>query len=150
VVIGLDRVERPSDWRAFGDEPGAVYPDGGGTAEIEVAIPAPGRYAVWVKGAFHGRLDVAVDGRSVGSGRHDLSHAGQYVPLGDTELAAGRHAVTLRYEGDDLHPGSGGRPFALGPLVFGRDTADRPIDYVAPRRAGSLCGRSLDWIEAVR
>ena len=140
VVVGLDRVERPPAWRAYGDAPGAVYPGVGGTAQTEVSLPRSARYGLWVKGAFHGRLEVAVDGRPAAAKRHDLSHSGQYVPLGETQLAAGPHAVTLHYEADDLHPGSGGRPFALGPLVFGRDTADRPVEVLGAR-AGPLALR---------
>jgi hypothetical protein len=40
-------------------------------------------------------------------------------------------------------------PFGLGPLILSRFTADRPITYVRPGAARSLCGKSLDWIEVV-
>jgi len=68
--------------------------------------------------------------------------------LGEREVPAGMHRVTLRYAAGGLRPGSGGEPFALGPLVLGRATADLPVTYVRPADARSLCGKRLDWIEA--
>ena len=34
--------------------------------------------------------------------------------------------------------------------MLGRDTADLPVTFVEPENASSLCGKSLDWVEAVR
>ncbi|HLM26417.1 MAG TPA: hypothetical protein VK304_05560, partial [Thermoleophilaceae bacterium] len=57
--------------------------------------------------------------------------------------------VVLRYHGADLHPGSAGEAASAGPLVLGRETANRPVSFVPPSRARSLCGQRLDWVEAV-
>jgi hypothetical protein len=57
--------------------------------------------------------------------------------------------VRLRYGGPDLHPGSGDPQFPMGPLVLSRTTAAMPISYVQPENARTLCGKSLDWIEAL-
>jgi hypothetical protein len=81
--------------------------------------------------------------------RHWLSHTGPYQPLGDLQLGPGSHRVTLDYSEGDLHPGSGGRPFPLGPLLVGQGSAERAISFVSPADARSLCGRRLDWVEAV-
>ena len=64
-------------------------------------------------------------------------------------VSAGKHAVTLRYRGPDLGPGSGGPQFAMGPLVLSTTTADLPVTYVPSSAAGSLCGRNVDWVEAL-
>ena len=69
--------------------------------------------------------------------------------MGEIELSAGAHDVVLRYSAANLRPGSCGFPFALGPLVLGRYTAELPVTTVQPTEARSLCGKSLDWIEAV-
>ena len=81
-------------------------------------VPATGRYGIWVGGAFRRELDVLVDGKAVSTQRHQLSHSGQYLPLGETPLTTGVHRVRLRYGDEDLHPGSGDPPFYLGPLVL--------------------------------
>jgi hypothetical protein len=86
----------------------------------------------------------------VGGVRHQLNHAGQFVPLGNVALDAGPHAVTLRYEESSLRPGSGGTPFPLGPLALARDTINSPVLRVPSQRARDLCGKTLDWVEALR
>ena len=41
------------------------------------------------------------------------------------------------------------RPRVLGPRVRSRTTIRLPVDYVKPVAVRSLCGQSLDWVEAV-
>jgi hypothetical protein len=113
-----------------------------------VTVPAAARYAVWVGGSFRGELSAAVDGRLTRSRRHVLNNTGQYSRFGSLPLSPGRHRVTLRYGGPDAHPGSGGLPFALGPVVLEPEGAVRMISVPAARGA-SLCGRRLDWVEAL-
>ena len=48
-------------------------------------------------------------------------------------------------------PASG--PYAaypIGPLVLSPEDDRQRIETIPSTQAGSLCGRSLDWIEAVR
>ena len=109
-----------------------------------------GRYDVWLAGSFAGRMDVLVDGRVVGSSRHRLEHPGQFIPFGTVRLTPGRHEVALRYHGSDWHPGSAatiGMP--LDRVVLAKTTEDLPVQTLDPSRARELCGRSLDWIEAI-
>jgi hypothetical protein len=48
-------------------------------------------------------------------------------------------------------PGSGGDSFSFGPLTLSPlDTRRNEVDSVPPSQAQSLCGRRLDWVEAVR
>jgi hypothetical protein len=88
------------------------------TGAISVAVPRSGRYDLWVGGSFRGELETIVDGRRVASARHQLSHGGQYVQLAQVALEAGAHAVELRRRTSALRPGSGGRPWPLGPLAL--------------------------------
>ena len=118
------------------------------TVEASVDVPAAGRYGIWLGGSFRDALEVSVDGRRASSLRHQLNNQGQYTPLGEASLSAGRHTVTLRFSGADLRPGSGGPPFGIGPLVLSTATADSPVTVVTPANARSLCGRRLDWVEA--
>jgi hypothetical protein len=72
------------------------------------------------------------------------------VRLGETRLSRGRHRVTLTFHGADVHPGSGGVPFAVGPLSLARgDAAGARIRPIPVARARSLCGRRWDWIESL-
>ena len=83
--------------------------------------------------------------------RNVLQWPSNFVQLGDDQLAAGRHTFRLTYSGPDLRPGSAGEPpFGLGPFAVAQGTQDRPVTYVQPAAARSLCGRSLDWVEALR
>jgi hypothetical protein len=127
----------------------ALTPHGPGNAELSIETRTAGRYGFWIGGSFRGALELRVDGRPASRHRHWLSHTGPYQPLGEMQLGPGPHQVTLRYSEGDLHPGSGGRPFPLGPLLVGQGSAERAISFVAPADALSLCGRRLDWVEAV-
>jgi hypothetical protein len=91
-----------------------------------------------------------VDGKVVADMRHWINNAGQYTPFGSAVLGRGTHHVLLEYQGPDLHPGSGGAQFGFGPLVFSRDDDDAPVAIVRSADATRLCGRNLDWIEALK
>jgi hypothetical protein len=118
--------------------------------ETSVIVPRPGRYEAWLGGSFRRRIDVSVDGAAVGSAAHRLNTAGQYEPLGKVRLAAGSHNVVLRYGDARFRPGSAGPEYGFGPLVLGPAEADPRVVYIRPQEAGSLCGRELDWVEALR
>jgi len=38
----------------------------------------------------------------------------------------------------------------VGPIVLSSATSASPVTYVRPADARWLCGRNLDWIEALR
>jgi hypothetical protein len=81
-------------------------------------VPRSGVYDLWIGGSVRGRLDVLVDGRRVASARHQLSYAGQFVPLGRADLTAGAHTVEFRQSTPALAPGAGGEPWPLGPFAL--------------------------------
>jgi hypothetical protein len=71
------------------------------------------------------------------------------VHLGAAELSAGRHQLELDFGEPDLHPGSGGAPGSVGPLVLSTaEAADAQLVRVPAADADHLCGREWDWIEA--
>ena len=137
-----------SDWTVDPAERGAVIPEGAAAGTARLRAPVTGRYDVYVRGSFRGRLRVSVDGRQIAAERHRLSHAGQYEPLGSVRLAAGRHDVRFDYATGVFQPGSGGPPPSLGPLFFAPQSAQR-VERMAPSRANPLCERSFDWVEAI-
>jgi hypothetical protein len=127
-----------------------VTPSLTGTASAQITAPEAGRYTAWLAGDWFGKSSVTVDGNEVGAKRAELNWPGLYTDLGSVELAAGAHTVALTYDTGGVHPGSGGPPFSFGPLTLSREDARQPVQTVAPSAARALCGRRLDWIEAVR
>ena len=150
TAVDLAAGALPAAWEPFTASAGAVYPLAPGTLETTVSVPASGRYGFWIGGSFRPEITLSVDGRKLASAQDRLSHTGVDTPLGQRELAAGSHTLSLRYGGASLRPGSAGTPFGLGPLLLGRSTAESSqVTYLEPALASSLCGKRLDWIEAV-
>jgi hypothetical protein len=147
AALSLADLKRPSSWTT-GTVAGSVDP--GGSGSVSTSFQAtPGRYDVWLGGSFLGRFSAAVDGRPVGSAQHELEWSGQLVDLGAVRLAGGTHRVDLAYAYGGWRPGTHGlAPLPAGPLVIAPAAAPRLVS-VAPARAKSLCGRALDWVEAV-
>jgi hypothetical protein len=152
VVFPLSQAAHPTSWATYSGSPEVIYPSRSGQLQAKVDVPTTGRYGVWLGGSFRRRLKVLVDGRLLGQGQNELNHPGVYTPMGEIELTAGSHDVELLYSPANLSPGSGGAIpsyAALGPLVLGRYTSERPITRIKAANARSLCDRSLDWVEAV-
>lgn len=151
LVLRLsDSHTHPLAWEDDRYGPSTLLPRGPGTIGARLRVAAAGGYEAWLGGSVRGEVELLVDGRLVGSARHSLNNAGQYIRLGAAELTPGVHDVTIRYGGPDLHPGSGGQPLPFGPLVFSRlEAADARVTYVSAERADRLCGRRWDWIEAL-
>jgi hypothetical protein len=148
VVVDARDMQHPGAW-SNGAAP-TLLPRDEGTASTEVELPVAGPWTVWLGGSVRGRMEAAVDGRPVGSVRHLLNNEGLYIELGTSELDAGLHTVELRYSGTDAHPGSGGRPFPIGPLVLERMSApEERVGAIPAARAGELCGKRLDWVQVV-
>ncbi|HKG44471.1 MAG TPA: hypothetical protein VKB10_09555 [Gaiellaceae bacterium] len=121
-----------------------------GTATFRVTAPRDAVYTAWIAGDWFGRASVSIDGRRVGDLREELNWPGLYSALGSTPLAAGEHDVTVRYSQGGWHPGSGGDPYAFGPVALSPVDAREPVTTVPAGRSSSLCGRPLDWVEGLR
>jgi hypothetical protein len=145
--ISLPQFPHPKSWAASGD---GLYPHGGGTVRTAVRVADTSRYRFWIGGAFLGRLTLAVDGRRVAGADGQLQWSGQYVPLGMRLLRPGLHNVRLTYASGGPEPGgSAHAPLPMGPLVVA--PLSRPHLIPVPSSdARALCGRRLDWVEAVR
>lgn len=146
----------PSPWRRWRDRgpwgPVGAAPILRSAGELDFAVSSPaGEYSLWLSRSFAGQVTLLVDGRTVGARRHRLEHPGQFLEFGHVALTRGRHDVILRYSGADWHPGSAADfETPVERVVFAQTTADVPVSVVTPGRAGELCGRSFDWIEAIR
>jgi len=148
VLLQLASTKHPRNWPS--DPIGqTVVPTSAGSLSGSIAVQASGSYTVWLGGSFARTITISIDGRRVGSLRGMLTETGQWTFFGSLRLRAGSHAVTLRYDGSQLSPGSGAGPFALGPLALSPVRAGENYVSVSPADASSFCGRTLDWVEAV-
>lgn len=151
LVASLSQGRYPSDW--VPTEPGSpdLLPGGPGTARLQLDVPVAGIYDLFVQGSVRNPLDLQIDGVDVGSSGYQLNANRQFLDLGRARFAAGRHVVELTLEGQSLAPGSGGPPEPIGPLVLSPASAeDPPVLELPATRARELCGRNLDWVEALR
>ena len=149
TVIPLVTNHMPTGWVASAGVAGSVLPGKPGSIDLGAIVPRSGVYSLWLGGSFSPLLRVYVDGRLVASRRNALEWE-EYQRLGRVSLSAGTvHDVRLVYDGADLHPGSADTPSPIGPLVLAQQLDDAPVTYVAPTAARSLCGKYLDWVEAL-
>jgi hypothetical protein len=158
VAVARKRIEaiRPAatvhpvawEWAGY---PRSLLPTTPGTLEALTRITRPGEYDVWLGGSVRPEVSVEIDGRRVGEVRRQLNNQGEYVQLGSARLAPGDHKLTIEFHAADLHPGSGGAPSPVGPLVLSpQDPANTRVTRFEARDAARLCGKRWDWIEAVR
>lgn len=147
VVAALSAAGRPPSWTV--DPDGTVVPRGSGVMLVRVQVPATGTYGVWLGGSFRDTISISVDTRAVGSRTAQLSESGQAVPFGSVRLSKGLHDFKIAYARNRLRPGGGSYAFGLGPLELGSPATSAKLVTVAPADASSLCGKELDWIEAV-
>jgi hypothetical protein len=132
----------PQGWNPL-PEHDAVRPSGPGRASAGLGVPEPGPYRVWMRGQFSRGVEVLFGSRRVGRAE-ELESPDQLTPLGELELAAGRHEVTLERGRAPLRPG-GGRPEDYAGVVVEPVVDERPVT-LRPRRARALCERRWDWI----
>ena len=149
VIVDPATGSMPAPWKAAG-----LRPVVDGDAAVGVQLPSGGRWRAWVQGSVLGALEIVVDGRSLGTLRHETSHAGQWLRFGAAQLPAGAHTVVLRYRRGPIWRGGRGSADAqlpLGAVALTPEEAERelPVTRVAPKDYRQLCGQSLDWIEVL-
>ena len=150
TVASLADASRPADWTQVEEGSPSLIPRGPGAARLRVEAPATGRYDLYIQGSARNRLALLVDGAEVGAVEQQLNGANQFLYFGRVTLEAGPHEIELVLDGQGLGPGSGGPPEAIGPLVLDPAVNEGPPLVELPAaRAGELCGRHLDWVEAL-
>lgn len=148
IVTAVSTFAHPPSWT---DTSGTdILPGSADSARGEVYVANPGSYQLWLGGSVRSHMSVLVDGHDIGGLRAQLNPNGQWTDVGGISLQAGKHSVELRYAGPDLAPGSAAPPAPLGPLALSLETSGDAVSYVPAADARSLCGKSLDWVEAVR
>jgi hypothetical protein len=137
---------RSANWPLNGLTKGDVTVAGPGQVAGTIDVSSAGRYDVWVRGDLPRPIEIAVDGREVGTAS-GVNTTGQWLAAGSVALAAGRATVRALAGGGSLRPGNGALGL-LGPVAFVRRVPEvlLPVPLSAAR---TLCGRQLDWIEVL-
>jgi hypothetical protein len=148
ILARGDQTRWPAPW-VHDPASRTLSPTTPGTALAQIDVYGNQVYALWLGGSFSRGFEVSVDGRHVGRVKDELLSIGGYAPVADVYLTPGVHAFALTYPHADLTPGSGDnqqtRLAAISLQPLSRPSAT--LLRVAPARARSLCGRSLDWVE---
>jgi len=130
-------------------DPVLTFPLPAGGSAVSFVLPRPGRYSIWVGGSTRERIATVVDGRIVATADPQLDNDGQYVELAQVVLSAGRHSLALRRERAWWRPGEDAPDYGTGPLAISATDPRRQLVVLPRSRASELCGRSLDWVEAL-
>jgi hypothetical protein len=135
---------------------GPGYIDGGlnltPRALLRFTTPRAGRWDLWVRGEVMPAVAISIDGRHVATVSDQLV-GNEYNP--DTlrpipvTLAAGHHLLRFAATGSILAPGDGGTASVSRIFLTAPGAAQRLLAIPAGN-ASTLCGRRLDWVEAVR
>ena len=149
LTVNPARDDRPSGWRRDRDDPVLTLPAGGGSASASLQVPAAGRYGVWLEGSIGRATAVEIDGETVGVLRNRLAGRRVAEQVGEVELAAGPHTVTVERRGAGLAPGSGGLFRPLGLVYRVGESPAVSVRAVAAADWRELCARPLDWVEVV-
>jgi hypothetical protein len=150
VQVRLDHVAHTASWVHAGVE---LVMDGEGRLWSSFDVPRAGVYELWLTGEAMPTLQVDVDGRAAGRIGGQVSGNGDspdpMTPL-RVGLTAGRHRLSVSRGGFRLGPGSGSEAYLEAIFLDPAGTAGQQrLRVVAPARWRSLCGRHLDWIEAI-
>lgn len=151
VINDYGQVVVPKHFGFYGEPYGLDYATNAYKLVLPFTLKSAGLYRVWVGGSFSSTLTVKLDGKQIGQQHNQTEWPGNFLNFGSAHLAAGAHRLVIKHSGPDWTPGSAARqPFGLGPFVVAQGTDERKVSIVQPKDARSLCGRSLDWIEALR
>ena len=131
------------------DDPVLALPVPAEGTAVRVTVPRRARYAIWLGGSTRRHIDVTVDGREVGGADPELNNLGQYVELAQAELSRGQHSIALQARHSPFRPGTSGEQYGVGPLVVSLARPPTAVTVVPSADASALCGRRLDWIEAL-
>ena len=149
IVALADQTRWPGVW-VHDPVARTLTPTAPGTLVARISVDSAQRYALWLGGSFARGFQVSLDGRRVGQVADQLQSPSQYIEVGQRQLQPGVHTITLTYPPASLAPGSGAQETLLSAIVL--EPLQVPASTIitaTPLHAGTLCGRSLDWIELV-
>jgi hypothetical protein len=149
VLLGVAGIEpRPPGWGVDPADSSVLLVHGAGKLEGPVEVPRAGRFDVWLEVSDPRGYEVLVDGRRVGRAGA-INGRAVSEKVGTVELEAGSHTIVLLRPGGTLAPGNGGMR-RLGPVgLVPAGAEEHPVSEIEPERWEELCGKELDWVEAV-
>ena len=140
----------PTGWYVDPTDASAVVARGQGDLIMRLPTATAGRHSLWLEGSFGRAVTVFVDGRRAGRVGGRLNGRGSAEHIADLDLAPGLHEIRVSRAGGSLAPGTGGGRL-IGPVTLTEvDPGAAPVQTVDAAQWRSLCGRTMDWIEAVR
>jgi hypothetical protein len=153
VVLRATNTQWSAGWNADTVGQSLQPTTAGATAIAHIVFPhrAAG-YQLWLGGSFARGFVVSVDGRRIGSVAGALDPIGGFERVGvPLTLAPGTHTITVTYPDAGLSPGSADieQYTQLGSIALAPPASTARYVRVQPAQARQLCGRTLDWIEAV-
>jgi len=148
VPIPRSHLHRPAGWTRAGQRILMTRP---GSLRLAFRVPRAGLWQVWLQGDAMRPLQVAVDGRQLGSLGGQLGGntlvANTFSPL-TVKLAAGAHTLAIARSGANVAPGDGGAAVLAGVFLTPASPAGQPALVTAPVvRWRSLCRRPAQWVE---
>jgi hypothetical protein len=149
VAIGAARFRHSPAWTYT--HPGVVM-TGAGELRTTFELPRAGAWDVWLQGELMPSVTVSVDGRRLASVDGQLEgnpHNPDTMPPLRVSLPAGTHRLTVTRGGSNLAPGDGGTAILHEIVVTPAGDDVDTLHVTPPSRWRGLCGRRLDWIEAI-
>jgi hypothetical protein len=153
VQVSSDGSEKPRLWDFAAPD---FLARGPGRLELDVSLPYPDEWAVWLRGSFGREVRVLVNGEEIESLRWQQSYPLQYEPLGTISLPAGDHRIEIIRGGGSLLPGTandiGNNTITIGPIAFVPADPPAEVESVPRGEAMETCRSEerFDWVEIIR
>jgi hypothetical protein len=144
----------PDFWKPEGNE---LVPYGAGTDRLAFTLKRGSDYALWMEGTVGRPVKFILDGRTVGTLAYEERYPSQFLKIGSSVLAAGRHTLVIERGGGSLHPGSGDDvdpdTRGLGPIVLlPRGSQSYQLRVAPAAAAARICDAPVgyEWMEVLK
>jgi hypothetical protein len=137
----------PANWGRDGGDPEVYRPVGPGRVAGTTRLSA-GRYDVWAEFSDQRDVRVYVDDQLVATFEDHLNPRQSPTRLGTVTVGDGSHRVRIDRGGGSPQPGNGGFNRIIGPLYF-QAAGEVRVQTIDASQWRTLCGRRLDWIQAL-
>jgi hypothetical protein len=144
----------PAGWRRPVNAQLGVLIRRQGQLRATFTVPHAGVWSLWLQGEIMPTVSIGLDGRRLtsvgGQLRGNVFNPDTLPPIALRLARAGTHALTIARAAGTLAPGDRGSATLQGLFLTpaAQGTA-ATLHTTAPGRWRSLCGRRLDWVEAV-
>jgi hypothetical protein len=139
----------PRGWFVDPTDDATLRPVGQGRVSGPVRIDEAGEYRVWAEGSFGRPVTVKVDGRELATIGDRLNNRLTAEDFGTVTLEPGRHTVEISQGGGSPAPGNGGLNRLIGPVALVPADEDLSVRTIDADDWRTLCGQTVDWVEAV-